>query len=376
MPASHFRKDIIESFRPLFEAGFCDCMELVDVAASKSLVFYCEKDYKPAALSFVLKKDAAQLASELAAQKVRRDIDVEGPSGMVFCSVIPDASGSACLLVQSRKPFPDAQKKILSALENAMRIAPPSEKGDTDSRYRDELMKMRSMQAKLSPRFDEVKGLDIASVFLPAALMSGSFIDAKFLDEKTYQITACDVLGYDSSSNFTSAAIRTLIQSFSSSKIMPSSLIDMVVERLKKMPSVITSIIYMTVYQINIENGQLRVSSYGDISTIYYNAQKKGFVNLGETSIGMDLAKRSICKDMLLMLGAGDAVLFYSQGAIGAKTEDGSGSFGESRLMSAMKENIATSSKDVAHSLTDSIYTFTNYAPTREDILLLCVKKI
>ena len=242
-------------------------------------------------------------------------------------------------------------------------------------KYKKELNNIRDFQAKLFPRFSDVKGFDIASAYLPTDLMSGNFIDGLYLDENTYQITVCDVSKYGATSTFTGAMIRTILRYEATKKITPSLLIETINTKLKNMSSLSNEQIYFTTYQIRLKTGKTVISSYGPLTTFLYNSEKNGHVNLKNTETGKLLAKRIFYNDISLTIGSGDILLYYSNGISNATTENGALKFGESRIGEKIMELKNGTSMDIIHGLIDSLYDFSNYSSGTEDIILICIKK-
>jgi len=276
---------------------------------------------------------------------------------------------------QKESPFDDTGVKLLSFFSEILSLVEETSESGKNEKYKKELINMRNMQAKLFPKFDDANGLDIAGVYLPFELMSGNFIDAFRLSDDVYQIVACDVSGYDASSSFIGAAVRTLVKAMSSEKIVSSALIEIIVTRLNKMISGIRALVYLTIYQINTRTGQTKISSYGDITTILYRAKKGKSLSLKDSRIGMDLAKRNTYKDITLVLDPGDCLLFYSKGVINVSTEDGRSVYTEQRLIDKYMEYSDSSSMEMIHSVIDSLYEFSNYSGITDDILMVGLKK-
>ncbi len=246
---------------------------------------------------------------------------------------------------------------------------------DEIGKHKIQIEKMREMQAKLFPKFNAVKNFDISSVFLPADLMTGNFVDGLYIDDTTYQIVACHVGGYDAAASFTGAAIRTLVRSEASRKMVPSQLIEAINTKLKNVISGIHSLVFLTIYQINTRTGKTMISSYGELTTVFYNLGKRGYVNLRDTNVGRLLAKRNFYKDISLVLGQGDMLLYYTKGFTEASSEDGRTLFGEEKMIEKFLEEKTQSSVNIVHSLSNALFEFTNYTPNQEDIILICIKR-
>jgi serine phosphatase RsbU (regulator of sigma subunit) len=246
----------------------------------------------------------------------------------------------------------------------------------SNAKYKEELGKLREFQARLFPKFDNIDGMDISSVYLPADLMSGNFIDAFYISENVYQIMVCTVDGYDASSNFTAASIRTIARTAATTKIVPSALITLALKRLDKILQGLHSLIHITVIQINTQSGDCKLSSLGAPNLIYAAPAKKKVESVNASPTGKILSKRKDVMDISMHLDKDDVMLFYSNGITKAYSETHKEQYGINRLAKAMYDSIKEESIFITHNVTSSIYDFTEYATFEEDIILLCIKRV
>lgn len=298
---------------------------------------------------------------------------------LLYIRIVPLYNGdipTGYLFLQNSAPFDESDTAVTSFIARVLNIFDSIFSNDvieSDKKYKEELNKMRTIQAKLFPKFDDVTGLDIGSVFLPVELMSGDFVDAFFLNDTVYQIVACDVTGFDASSNFAGAAIRTLVRS--QGKMVPSVLVQTIISRVSRMIQGIHGLIYLTVLQIDTKTGKCLASSYGDINLIYLSGTKKATASLGKTRIGLELAKRNTMKDLSFTLDVGDMLLYFSHGVVNATSADGRNLYGESRLTTVLREEYDSSAREIVYSITDSMYQFANFEPLSEDVILVAIKR-
>ncbi|HEY1406021.1 MAG TPA: SpoIIE family protein phosphatase [Spirochaetota bacterium] len=281
------------------------------------------------------------------------------------------------VLLESKVPF-DPSTLPLAEFSHAvtdLALGQTPTPSTADVPTKTDLINMRQIQAMLFPKFEDIKGFDIGAVYLPSQLMSGNFIDAFPLNEDLLQVCACVVGGYDASASFIGAAVRTLFRSLSGPSIIPSALIETLNQRLSRMVSGIHYLVGITVFQLNLKTGKVSTSSLGPISTLFYIVKKKSAIDLGDTQIGKDLAKRTVFKDISFMLDPGDTILYYSEGVLNAEKEDGSAVFGKQNLYDKFRIGIDLPSREHVHAIAQSVFEYINYAPIRDDILLVRVKR-
>ena len=303
----------------------------------------------------------------------------------IFCHVYPlmrESKISDILIVEMKTPSGDEIENIISYLSGVinnffMHIEEEQSSCDKADKYKKELGNIQDLQVKLFPKFDKIKEFDIRSAYLPAEFMSGTFIDGIYLDNSTYQLTACDVSEYGPASSFVGAAIRTIIRSDASQKKVPSVMIDSITNKIKNMisGSAGSSNIYLAIYQLNIKTGKVILSSFGNITTLFYTKKRNGLIDLASTESGKLFSNRNFLKDMTINMEQGDALLYYTRGVKKAKAENSEAEYGLEKLKAEVKENIESESLEIVHSIIESIYEFTDYAQLDEDIILISMKR-
>lgn len=309
----------------------------------------------------------------------------------IHCFIYPlKSSGvvSGYLIIESGQQLTDESLALIKSISGVLAAFQSSETGSTaekpgvkkehrDEKYHNELMNIRDIQAKLFPEFDNIDEMDIRSAYLPAEIMSGTFIDGFFADKTTYILAACDVSDYGPASLFVGAAIRTIIRTVEFQKMIPSMMITAIETRIKNLAAGGNiSDIHLTIYQLNLKTGKAVISSYGPITTLFYTSKKSGLIDLGNTEAGKLFAKRTFFRDLTITLETGDTLLYYTRGVIKAKRDFDEQEYGLPRLKENTRANISGESLELVHALTESVYEFTDYNPVREDIILISMKML
>jgi len=303
----------------------------------------------------------------------------------IFCHIYPlkrDSSITDLLIIETRTAANENIESVIAYISGIisnffMSLVVEKFSSDNADKYKKEIGNMRDIQAKLFPKFDEIKELDIRSAYLPAEFMSGTFIDGIFLDNTTYQLTACDVSEYGPASSFVGAAIRTIIRSDASQKKIPSAMIESINNKIKNLitGSAGSSNIYLTIYQLNLKTGKVVISSFGNITTLFYTTKRNGLIDIASTETGKLFSNRNFLRDMTINMEQGDALLYYTRGVRKAKAENSDTEYGLEKLKAEMKSNIESGSLEIVHSIIESIYEFTDYAQLDEDIILIAMKR-
>lgn len=241
------------------------------------------------------------------------------------------------LIVEGFSRGDEQQASVLTYISELLsRLSVSTSEESTNAKsaekYKNELLNIRDLQAKLFPKFDDIKEMDIRSAYLPAEFMSGTFIDGFFVDKNTYTLAACDVSNYGPASSFVGAAIRTILRAENIQKMVPSAMIEKVDSRLKGIVSGNTLNIYLSVYQINLKSGKTTISSYGNITTLFYTKKRNGVIDLAATETGKLFNNRGFFRDITVNLEPGDALLYYTRGLMFAKKDNSDIEFGVENL--------------------------------------------
>jgi hypothetical protein len=138
-------------------------------------------DFAAVPLDTIINNSQMQKAVKVADPVFFQDKNEKGST--CFICVIPlfIEDVSVYCIVQAKSQIFETDGSILVLAAKLMAATGDVLFGKTasgDSRYKEELMKMRNTQARLFPKFDNIKGLDIAAVYLPMDLMTGTFLDA------------------------------------------------------------------------------------------------------------------------------------------------------------------------------------------------------
>ena len=330
--------------------------------------------------------------AELAADEEFKKVGISGITKIVVknsekkdinCIIVPVTHENRALIhiiLQSKAPFElnadyasgficQLSSAIVDHVYDVVHI-------DVSDKNKKELMNLRHIQAMLFPKFEAINGYDIGNVLMPSQTMSGNFVDGYQLNDDIFQVAACVITGHDSTAPFVGSAVRTMIRSASSPNIMPSSLIEILNNKLTKMVSGIHYLVNINIFQLSIKTGKVTMSAYGPLTVLLYNAQKKGALNLGDTAIGKDLAKHASFKDLSFNLTPGDALLYYTNSITSAESEDGKAQFGYSSLWDKFVKFIDLPATEHVHAITETMFEFINYAPIKEDVMMVKIKKL
>lgn len=379
MSGTYYRK-LLGAFEKLREVTAVDHMELIlknETGYKSAGAVLFSRDFVPASFENVIKMHSTAAGPD---GKILRRSEHNGRHTGLYMIRGEDSKNAGFLIFQKRAPFDEKDASLFSLAAETIAVFEENQRTNKSGnenlkKYKSELMKMREMQAKMFPHFGEIEELDIGSIYLPAAFMTGNFVDAFFITDDIYQISICDVRKYDGDASFTGAAIRTLIRSYSTGKMVPSSIIELINIKLRKVISGMEFMTYITIYQINLKTGKVLISGYGELSTMFYSGGRKRIFHLDDMKAADQIRKRNSFKDFSVVVGPADMLLFYSKGAVSAKPEGSPNEYGIERLELNYKQKIEMEPQELVHDLVENIYDYTEYAQIENDIIFLAFRK-
>jgi serine phosphatase RsbU (regulator of sigma subunit) len=146
-------------------------------------------------------------------------------------------------------------------------------------------------------------------------------------------------------------------------------------QKISKVVAGVHFLVSINVFQLNLKTGKMIISAFGPITALLYDAAKRGSINLGDTVIGKELAKRGEARDLSFSFRSGDSLLYYTPSIINAESEDGSATFGYSALCEKYVKNIESPAIEHVHLITQSVFEFSNYSPLKDDVILVKIRK-
>ncbi len=241
--------------------------------------------------------------------------------------------------------------------------------------YRDELGKVREIQASLLPDFSNIKNFDITSIFLPAEDISGDFIDAFYLSESILQIVLCDISGHGLASSYIGNEFRTVIRLLSKSDITPDKIMYLLNENVSNDLKDLYYFGTLIIMHIDLNSGLVTLASGGHPPVLYYDSNKKKIKLLESTGRLVGLFTDSKFRMHTFTMHKDDKILLYTDGITESHPNENTELFGEERLAEVFKQNITGNSDEVVFSIIDAVYEFTDYTNQEDDISIICINR-
>jgi serine phosphatase RsbU (regulator of sigma subunit)/CheY-like chemotaxis protein len=293
----------------------------------------------------------------------------------------------ARVIVEKETPFSNEEQELITLFLDFMEmlLARNITEGILEEKninYREEISKARIIQATLLPHFEDVKGYDIDSIFLPASDVSGDFFDGMFLDEKTYQLSLVDVSGHGMGSAFIGNELRTLIRNFSTSKFSTAGILDVINHRMCRDLRQLYYFATAVILHLDLEEGSIRFCNAGHPDIMVCNMDKR-IQRYPHTGPLIGFKPEAVFNEGTIQLQKGESLLVYTDGITEAFSpvlqEEGKSladsMYGEERVAEALVEHSHFRSRDILHFLIEDLYNFTDYSEQDDDITAIALRR-
>ncbi len=293
----------------------------------------------------------------------------------------------AHVLVEKKTPFSDEEQELITLFHDFMEMLLARNITEDilekkNKNYRDEISKVRVIQASLLPQFEDVKGYDIDSVFLPANDVSGDFFDGIFLDERNYQLSLLDISGHGMASAFIGNELRTLIRNFSSSEISPSEILGVINRKMCRDLRQLYYFATAVILHLDLEEGTIRYCNAGhpDIMVCCQDKRIQRYPHAGPL---IGFKPEAVFAEGTVQLQPGETMLLYTDGITEATSpalrkegmEMTDSMYGEERVAEALIEHSSFRSRDILHFLIEDLYNFTDYSEQDDDITAIVLRR-
>lgn len=242
------------------------------------------------------------------------------------------------------------------------------------ARMREELDDARQIQLSMLPHSaPDMPWLDLASASLPATEVGGDYFDYVPLDHDRLEIVVGDVAGHGMASGLVLAAIRGGLHLLRNELERP-------LEALLRLDRMVREIaprrMYVTLQIAVLDRREQRVTvvSAGHPPVLLYQGSHGGIVEVGSPAIPLGTRLESRLGEDSAELGAGDVLLFYTDGVPEATDLHGD-VFGEVRLAAALERSATgLSAAEVRNAVLDSVNRFKGDVELADDLTVVVAK--
>ena len=233
------------------------------------------------------------------------------------------------------------------------------ELGRTQSRKQEEdLDQAREIQERLLPkRIPQIKGLDIAGAWNPAAVVSGDYFDVVKFGETKIGVCICDVVGKGISAALLMANLQASFRAFASEPVSPGSVVS-------KLNVVICNNIASDKFVtfcyciLDVTKNTLTYASAGHWPPVLIKRSGQTH-SLKDGGPPLGLFADHSYENIELQLESGDRLVLYTDGLTEARNSDGA-EFGEHNVARIGNENPRLNAADMLETLRREVTTFCN----------------
>jgi phosphoserine phosphatase RsbU/P len=233
------------------------------------------------------------------------------------------------------------------------------ELGRTQSRKQEEdLDQAREIQERLLPKkIPQIRGLDIAGAWNPAAVVSGDYFDVLKFGDTKIGVCICDVVGKGISAALLMANLQASFRAFASEPVSPGTVVS-------KLNDVICNNIASDKFVtfcyciIDVTKSTLTYASAGHWPPILIRRSGQTH-SLKDGGPPLGLFPDHSYEDIELQLESGDRLVLYTDGLTEARNSSGA-EFGEHNVARIGNENLRLNAAEMLETLRGEVTTFCN----------------
>jgi sigma-B regulation protein RsbU (phosphoserine phosphatase) len=236
----------------------------------------------------------------------------------------------------------------------------------------------RDIQRVLLPSADPVfPGYDISGLSLAAGHLSGDYFDFIPLGGDRLAVAIADVSGKGVPASLIMAMCRGVLRREALDATMPGDVLRRVNSLLY--PDIKEDMFISMAYAIlDGPDGKFTLARAGHDAPLLFRAATREVEKLSPKgmALGIDSGEvfNRVCADLSLVLGPGDCILLYTDGATEALNADGV-EYGVDRLAKALEAAAAQGAAAVLRHVADDVRAFTGRESKQDDFTLIAISK-
>ncbi|MBN2029587.1 SpoIIE family protein phosphatase [bacterium] len=240
-------------------------------------------------------------------------------------------------------------------------------------RMQEEFRLASKIQLGLLPKSaPKMKGYDIAGVSYPAQIVGGDYFDFIQMDKTNLALCLGDISGKGLPAALLMANLQATIRGQTLLKPLPKDCL----QRANKLlydstdPQKFATLFYGI---LNRDTHEMCFANAGHNRPLHFSA-KGDHQFLKEAGMALSFVEKTDYKEGRLAFQKGDLLLIYSDGITEAMNEHEE-EFGEDNLITAVKENLKTSSNQLIEKMITAVKQHTGKRPQTDDITLIVLKR-
>jgi sigma-B regulation protein RsbU (phosphoserine phosphatase) len=200
------------------------------------------------------------------------------------------------------------------------------------------MQRARRIQEHLSALASEVAGLSVLSIYEPADVVAGDYIDVREPVEDVVLFCVADVSGHGAPAALLTAVLKVLLEFASAAETEPSRMLAAINERFAGLTPD-EDFASMMLVAVDLEAGLLRCASAGH-EPAYLLRHGADTEVLAATGPILGVLEGPAWEDAVLRFSAGDRLVMLTDGVTELRSPSGV-IFGRERLRSLLEENLA-----------------------------------
>lgn len=258
--------------------------------------------------------------------------------------------------------------RIASSLVNAELYAQVAE---NESRLGREMKIAREIQRQLMPdEFPSLPPLEVAVLFKPVAQLGGDLYDWIAFDDGRYAFVIGDVAGKGAPAALYGALSSGVIRTRAGRKYPPAQMLELVNKTLYQRP-IEGQYVAVTYAIYDPRSRTVSLSNSGLPYPLLVRAGQPTFLDIGGIPLG--LFSDSKYEETDLQLLAGDVLVFYSDGVVEMRNDNGD-EFGLKRLAETVRANHEKGPAEIVKSITAALADFIGRVRPNDDRTMIVVK--
>jgi sigma-B regulation protein RsbU (phosphoserine phosphatase) len=257
-----------------------------------------------------------------------------------------------------------------------MHISALVEERQRNEQLRQQLEIARQIQYRLIPVDPpKIEGLDIAGRLITAERVGGDYFDCYVSDGRRPAFVVADVSGHSIGAALIMAAFRSTMRAQRESDLTPSTLVQRVNAILYEDLYQAEQFISATYMQYIRPRQLIQYTTAGHPAPIVWRRSSGRFEEIGTGDPLLGIEARAVFHDKQLVVSRGDVVVLYTDGITEAKNGSGEG-FGHERLIECLRDASVGTARQIVDVLVETVQSFIDPLPARDDITALVIKVI
>ncbi len=232
----------------------------------------------------------------------------------------------------------------------------------------------QQIQATLSPSAPiKADDFEVTGSCLTANKVGGDYFDYFFRKDTQLDMVIADVSGHSIGPALFMVEARSAIRAQTNLLATPSETLDVLNQFL--FDDLDKSDYFITLFylQYNIHTQHLRYANAGHPPPLLFSLYEGEFKKLDAEGLILGVRKNVVFEEKTTMLGAGDLILFYTDGLIEAENAHQE-FFGLERVKAIVLENVSEPPQTIVDSLYDGLKQFCQRTEFADDITLMVFK--